>query len=312
MKVLLTGGSGQLGQALQSSAPTVIGLEPLELWAPGRAHLDLSDPQACRQAVLTWRPDWVLNAGAYTAVDQAEREPQLAAAINAVAPGALAEALSELQADGGPPRRMLQLSTDFVFDGHQGRPYAPESPVAPLGVYGSTKAAGERVVLEVLGGQAAAHLLRTSWVYGPVGRNFCLTMLRLHRQRAEQGQPLAVVVDQVGCPTSTTGLAAACWRAVSQVQAGQTLPPILHWSDVGVASWFDFALAIGELAQAVGLLDQPAQVAPITTADYPTPAERPCYSLLDCTATRAALGLPGEPWRHALEAVLRQLAVATP
>jgi len=310
MKVLLTGGSGQVGQALQASAPAVFAAESLQLWAPGRAHLDLSDPQACRAAVLAWKPDWVINAGAYTAVDQAEREPELAAAINAEAPGAMAQGLLELQASGGSPRRMLQLSTDFVFDGHQGSPYAPESPLAPLGVYGSTKAGGERAVLELLGGHGSAHILRTSWVYGPVGRNFCLTMLRLHRQRAERREPLPVVADQVGCPTNTTGLAAACWQVLAQVHAGQTLAPILHWSDAGAASWFDFALAIGELGQAVGVLDQSAEVLPITTAEYLTPVERPKYSLLDCTATRAALQLPAEPWRRALEAVLGQLVAA--
>jgi dTDP-4-dehydrorhamnose reductase len=154
-------------------------------------------------------------------------------------------------------------------------------------------------------------------VYGPVGRNFCLTMLRLHQQRAAAGEPLAVVADQVGCPTATTGahgLAAACWRLIargeeaSAAAAAEPLPPILHWSDAGAASWFDFALAIGELGQAAGLLTQAAEVVPITTAQYPTPAQRPGYSLLDCTASRSALGLQPLPWRTALAQVLAELA----
>jgi dTDP-4-dehydrorhamnose reductase len=159
-------------------------------------------------------------------------------------------------------------------------------------------------------------VLRTSWVYGPVGRNFCLTMLRLHQQRAAAGEPLAVVADQVGCPTATTGahgLAAACWRLITHVEAGsdaaEPLPPILHWSDAGAASWFDFALAIGELGLAAGLLPQAAEVLPITTAQYPTPAHRPGYSLLDCTDTRTALGLQPLPWRVSLAQVLAELAV---
>ena len=300
IRVLLTGPGGQLGRALMASVPTSV-----ELIALGRDQLDLTDPVACREAVLQHRPDWVLNAGAYTAVDRAESEPELAWAVNAAAPGALAGALAELGQG-----RMLQLSTDFVFNGEQGRPYLPAHPPAPLSVYGASKAGGEQAVLAGLKG--GAHILRTSWVYGPVGRNFCLTMLRLHRERAALGAPLKVVADQVGCPTSTTGLAAACWRLIAKVAAGQSLQTILQWSDAGAASWFDVALAISELAQSLGLLERVAEVLPITTGDYPTPARRPSYSLMDCTATRSALELSGEPWRHALEAVLRQLAAAQP
>jgi dTDP-4-dehydrorhamnose reductase len=303
IKVLLTGPQGQLGQALAASVPAAV-----QLVALGREQLDLADAAACRAAVLTHRPDWVLNAGAYTAVDRAESEPELAWAVNAAAPGALAGALGELGHG-----RLLQLSTDFVFNGEQGTPYRPQQPPSPLGVYGASKAAGEQAALAALGG--GAHVLRTSWVYGPVGRNFCLTMLRLHQQRAAAGAPLAVVADQVGCPTATTGahgLAAACWRLIMHVEAGsdaaEPLPPILHWSDAGAASWFDFALAIGELGLAAGLLPQVAEVVPITTAQYPTPAQRPDYSLLDCTATRTALGLQPLPWRTALAQVLAELA----
>jgi len=303
IRVLLTGPGGQLGQALAASLPASV-----QLLALGRDQLDLADAAACRAAVLTHRPDWVLNAGAYTAVDRAESEPERAWAVNAAAPGALAGALGELGHG-----RLLQLSTDFVFNGEQGAPYRPEQPPTPLGVYGASKAAGEQAALAALGG--GAHVLRTSWVYGPVGRNFCLTMLRLHQQRAAAGEPLAVVADQVGCPTATTGahgLAAACWRLIAKVEgaaaAADTLPSILHWSDAGAASWFDFALAIGELGQAAGLLPQAAEVVPITTAQYPTPAQRPGYSLLDCTATRSALGLQPLPWRTALVQVLAELA----
>jgi dTDP-4-dehydrorhamnose reductase len=189
--------------------------------------------------------------------------------------------------------RLLHLSTDFVFDGRQGSPYTPHQPRSPLGVYGASKAAGEAAVLaSPLLAAGRAHLLRTSWVYGPVGRNFCLTMLRLHAEKPEIG----VVADQVGCPTATPTLAAACWRLIARagaaaVGAGEPLPALLHWSDAGAASWYDFAVAIGELGLELGLLQRQARVKPITTADYPTPARRPSYSLLDCTASRAVLGL---------------------
>ena len=288
MKVLLTGAAGQLGQALITSRPP-----GMELIACSRAELDLADAEACRAAVQQHRPDWVLNAGAYTAVDKAESEPELAQAVNAAAPGAFAEALAET---GG---RLLQVSTDFVFNGEQGRPYGPDHELDPLGVYGATKAAGEAAALALPG----ARVLRSSWVYGPVGKNFCLTMLRLHARQAAAGQPLRVVADQLGCPTSTHTLAAACWRAIG-VGAAADGPRILHCSDAGAASWYDFALAIGELGVAAGLLGQAAAVGPITTADYPTPAQRPSYSLLDCCGSRIALGLEPVHWRVALALVL--------
>ena len=284
MKVLLTGAAGQLGQALIASTPPGV-----ELVACSRAELDLANREACRAAVQAQRPDWVLNAGAYTAVDKAESEPELAQAVNAGAPGAFAEALAET---GG---RLLQVSTDFVFNGKQGRPYGPDHELDPLGVYGATKAAGEAAALALPG----ARVLRTSWVYGPVGKNFCLTMLRLHALKAAAGEALGVVADQVGCPTATHTLAEACWRAIS-VEG----PQILHWSDAGAASWYDFAVAIGELGVQLGLLQQAAAVRPLTTADYPTPAQRPSYSLLECSSSRVALGLEPLHWRAALAQVL--------
>ena len=286
MKVLLTGAAGQLGQALRASCPP-----DLELIATSRDELDLSKPEACKAAVERHRPDWVLNAGAYTAVDRAEEEPDLAHAVNGGAPRAFAEAIRQ---QGG---RLLQLSTDFVFNGRQGSPYRVEQLRDPLGVYGASKARGEEAIEAVLGDNGQATVLRTSWVMGPVGRNFALTMLRLHRERDQLG----VVADQVGCPSSTLNLATACWRVIS-IRAEQ--PPVLHWCDAGAASWYDVSVAVGELAAEQGLIETPANVRPICTEDYPTPAQRPAYSLLDCRSTREQLELDGEHWRQALRAVL--------
>lgn len=304
LRVLLTGSQGQLGQELIRSCPSDVALVACD-----RSQLNLEHADACQAIVETHRPDWVINAGAYTAVDRAEQEPRIAQVVNADGPKALALGLAR---HGG---RMLQLSTDFVFDGQQGTPYHPHQCVSPLGVYGASKAAGEENVLNVLGDRA--HVLRTSWLYGPVGSNFLLTMLRLHQTKAAAGEPLAVVSDQVGCPTSTLGLAAACWRLIqtaSQVKGGgiqvHPLPSILHWSDAGAASWYDFAVAIGELGVAAGMLQYAADVKPITTADYPTPARRPSYSLLDCSGSSAALGLEPIYWRNELEAVLGELIAA--
>jgi len=296
--VLLTGGAGQLGHELRRQLPSGVELiATSRSGGDGLLPLDLADPQSCRQAVLDLRPDWVLNSGAYTAVDRAESEPELAHAVNGGAPRALAEAL--LQTGG----RLLQLSTDFVFNGNQGTPYRPEQARDPLGVYGASKAAGELAVEQVLGGSGRGVIVRTSWVMGPVGRNFALTMLGLHRERGAAGQALAVVADQVGGPTCTHTLAAACWRVL---QTGLEAP-VLHWSDAGAASWYDVAVAVGELGQQLGLVEQPAAVRPITIAEYPTPAQRPCYSLLACNGSRALLGLEPTHWRTALRQLLAQL-----
>jgi dTDP-4-dehydrorhamnose reductase len=295
MKILLTGAAGQLGHALRQHVPAGVELIATSRnGGDGLLSLDLADADACRAAVLTHRPDWVLNAGAYTAVDKAESEPELSLAVNGGAPRSFAEALLET---GG---RLLQVSTDFVFNGQQGSPYRPEQSRDPLGVYGATKAAGEAAVEEVLGGSGQGVILRTSWVMGPVGKNFALTMLRLHREREQIG----VVADQVGCPTSTATLAAACWRVIAAMDTSAGLPAVLHWSDAGAASWYDVAVAVGELGLELGLLERAAVVNPITTADYPTPAQRPSYSLLDCSNSRLALGLAPIPWRQALRQLL--------
>ena len=297
MKVLLTGAAGQLGQALMAAAPAGVELiASSRSGGDGLVALDLADPQACRMAVEQHRPDWVLNAGAYTAVDRAESEAELAAAVNAAAPAAFAAAVQE---QGG---RMLQLSTDFVFNGRQGSPYRVDQQRDPLGVYGASKARGEEAVQAILGARGAGVVLRTSWVIGPVGRNFALTMLRLHREKDELG----VVADQLGCPSSTLNLAAACWQTLQMGGEGE-LPAVLHWSDAGAAGWYDVAVAVGELGVELGLLEQAAHVKPIATTDYPTPAERPSYSLLDCQGSRAWLGLSGQHWRSALRDVLSRV-----
>ena len=290
IKVMLTGKDGQLGKALVEKIPAGVKIVVL-----GRQELDLSNKEACHNAVLEHRPDWVLNAGAYTAVDRAESEPDLAMAVNAVAPQAFAQALGEV---GG---HLLQVSTDFVFNGTQSHPYHPDQPVDPISVYGATKAEGERLVQRSLPSTNYC-ILRTSWVYGPVGNNFCLTMLRLHRLKSAQNETLNVVADQIGCPTSTLSLARACWSAINHRTAG-----IHHFCDAGAASWYDFAIAIGDAGVEAGIIDQSAKVVPITSSEYPTPAKRPGYSLLDCTATRNALELEANHWQRELSKVISKI-----
>jgi dTDP-4-dehydrorhamnose reductase len=173
----------------------------------------------------------------------------------------------------------------------------------PASPWGSTAPARQRARKRWRScwGPGRGVILRTSWVYGPVGQNFCRTMLRLHRERPQ----ISMVADQVGCPTGTTGLAAACWRVLERAATEpEALPQVLHWSDAGAASWYDFAVAIGELGVSTGLLERAAEVLPITTTDYPTPAQRPSYSLLECTASRKTLGLAPRHWLQVLQAVL--------
>ena len=295
MKVLVTGTTGQLGSALQRCVP-----DEIEIICMGRAELDLSDPDACRQAVQQHQPDWVLNAGAYTAVDQAESEPEIAMAVNAGAPRAFTDALNQ---HGG---KLLQISTDFVFNGEQSTPYKPDQEKNPIGVYGKSKAKGEEAILSGFGTSNRGMILRTSWVIGPVGKNFALTMLKLHANKDEIG----VVADQVGCPTCTHTLASACWQIIT-INEKKRLPTIMHWSEAGAASWYDVAVAVGELGQELGLLNRYARVKPITTNDYPTPAQRPSYSLLDCYETRKTLDIEGVHWRQSLRTCLNEIKQQT-
>lgn len=280
MKALITGVNGQLGKALLAARPkrwTCVALD--------RDALNLADANAIARVVDTEQPDLVLNAAAYTAVDRAEIEPELAHAINAAAPAAFARAIA------GSKGRLVQVSTDFVFDGQSGQGYRPQDPRNPQSVYGASKAAGE----DEAGGDAI--IVRTSWVHAAGGANFVRTMLRLMREREE----LRVVADQIGSPTWATGLAQTLWGL-----AEKDLPGIYHHRDAGVASWYDFAAAIAEEAHALGLIPRLPAIIPIATADYPTPARRPPFSVLDVSATRALLGDAHIHWRTNLNIMLKE------
>lgn len=286
MKVLLTGATGQLGHALIRSAPATV-----ELVALDRAALDLARPEGLAALIEQHRPALLINAAAYTAVDRAEQEPELAQRINAQAVAALAAACSASAV------RLMQISTDFVFDGRQSRPYRTEDPPAPLGVYGASKQAAEALLLA--SSQLDWLIIRTAWVYASHGSNFVKTMLRLMAER----DSLGVVADQIGTPTHAATLARAVWSAAGQ----PALRGIHHYTDAGVASWYDFAVAIMEEALALGLLQRPLQIRPITTADYPTPARRPAYSVLDKQASWAAFGFTPDHWRVELRTMLKEL-----
>jgi dTDP-4-dehydrorhamnose reductase len=284
VKALVTGAGGQLAKALISAAPPG--------WSvSGLAHsdLDISDQAAVDRAIGELAPELIVNAAAFTAVNRAEIEADLAFRINSDGARHLALAASRQGA------RLIQLSTDFVFDGRSNRPYLPEDTPNPLNVYGASKLAGERAVAEVA---PDTLIVRTAWVYGPIGANFLATMLRL----MATGTDLAVVTDQIGTPTSTLTLAAALWALADKRATGVT-----HFTDAGVASWYDFAQAIAEEAVTVGLLERARSVKPILAADYLTPATRPAFSVLDKSATFALLGAPAPHWRAALREVLARM-----
>jgi dTDP-4-dehydrorhamnose reductase len=284
MKVLVTGCNGQLGWELKRSMPH--GIEPM--WTDV-AELDISNRAAVDELVHKFQPTVIINAAAYTAVDKAETEKEISFKINRDGAANLAKAAAFVGA------RFLHVSTDFVFDG-QGKPYLPTDIVNPLSVYGASKAEGERLVL--LSG-AKALIVRTAWVYCSHGGNFVKTMLRLMAEKPS----LSVVCDQVGSPTWAKGLATTLW---AYAQAQEAATGIVHYTDSGVASWYDFAVAIQEEGMALGLLKVAVPITPIPAAQYPTPARRPGFSVLDKASTIATLGAAPH-WRVQLRAMLKEL-----
>jgi len=281
MRIMIVGAGGQLGRALQASAPA-----EAEVIALDRTALDIGDGAAVEKRTGEAEQEQIVNAAAYTAVDKAESEAEEAARINGEGPGHLAAAATAIGA------RFIHVSTDFVFDGASGIPYAPDHPTAPLGVYGATKRAGEQAVQAAYPG---ALIVRTAWVYGDTGHNFVRTMLRLMAERDE----VRVVADQIGTPTYAAGLARALWALDAAGARG-----IHHWTDSGAASWYDFAVAIQEEAVTIGLLNRLVPVVPIATRDYPTPARRPSYSILDKSGAVALVGAPAPHWRVYLREML--------
>jgi dTDP-4-dehydrorhamnose reductase len=286
VKVLITGAQGQVGRCLLASAPaavTAIGLT--------RAQLDVGDAAAVTQAVEEYRPTVIINAAAYTAVDRAETEVEAARRVNGHGPRHLAHAA------GLRGARLLHISTDFVFDGRASQPYAPDASTAPLGVYGLTKLEGEQAVRERL--PQASVVLRTAWVYAAHGANFLRTMLRVMSEKRQ----VRVVADQVGTPTAADSLAQVLWALALRPQ----ISGVYHFTDAGVASWYDFAVAINEEASLLRLLPPDIRVEPISTSEYPTPARRPAYSVLDKRTLLAALPLEHQHWRVSLRRVLQSL-----
>ncbi len=297
MKVLITGISGQLGKALLLNKP-----ENIKIISPAHSELDLLNKNDCLKYIEKYKPDWLINCAAYTAVDKAEEEPSLAKAINAEATECFAKAI---KLKGG---KMLQISTDFVFDGTQRNSYKPDQKTNPKNIYGHTKALGEKAVEKFLFTDHQGVILRTSWLMGPTGKNFLLTMLRLF----SEGKEVYVVNDQFGSFTSTFTLSQFCWKVID-IYTGSTkdkinLPNILHWSDFGVVSWYEIALEIAELAYKLNIIKSKAKVLPISSKEYKTLAKRPKFSSLNCEKSCKILKINQTYWKDSLFDILNYIS----
>lgn len=287
MKVLITGKNGQLGYELTTTAP-----ESIELFTYDSAELDITNEQTVLSTVLKSNPDVIINAAAYTAVDKAESDKENAFSVNEKGIRNLAIAAKKINA------RIVHISTDFVFDATKNTWYIPEDKTNPLGVYGESKVAGEQALLAEQPEQGT--IIRTSWVYSAHGNNFVKTMLKLMAEREE----LNVVADQIGTPTWAKGLAQVCWK----VALNGAIDNLYHWSDLGTATWYDFAVAIQEIGLELGVLNKEISIKPIRTSQYQMSAKRPAYSVMDTSKIREELGVDGQHWRKALKEMMQELS----
>jgi dTDP-4-dehydrorhamnose reductase len=291
MRIIVVGKEGQVARALAERARA----HGAQAVLVGRPKLDLADPSGIEDALIETGGDVIVNAAAYTAVDQAESDPELAEAINGIGAGVVAGAATAMNVP------VIHLSTDYVFDGTADRPYREDDPVSPLGAYGASKLLGE----EAVAAEAENHvILRTAWVYSPFGKNFVKTMLRLAADREELG----VVGDQYGSPTSALDIAdgiLAISRNLLEKPEERSLRGLFHMTGTGFASWAEFATEIFALSARLG--GASAKVRPIATADYPTPAKRPANSRLDCSKLKEVHGVALPPWRSSLEHCVRRL-----
>jgi dTDP-4-dehydrorhamnose reductase len=286
VRVLVTGARGQVGSELCLSCP-----DGVDLAATSRDELDIRNESAVIETVQDTRPTVVINAAAYTAVDRAEADHESAFAVNTTGPRYLARAAETVGA------RLIHLSTDFVFDGRQSRPYRPGDSPGPLSVYGRSKLDGEEEIRSLLDSWI---IIRSSWIYSRFRTNFVKTMLGLLDERPALG----VVSDQIGSPTWARGFARAIWKVAFDPEIRGTF----HWSDAGVASWYDVAVATQEIGLDIGLLTEEKPISPISTEAYPTPATRPRFSVLDTSDLTERLGTKPSHWRRELRLMLTDLA----
>ena len=294
MKILITGSEGQLGKVLNLTKPA-----NNDYLFCNKKIMDITNSSNCRDIILQYKPDWIINCAAYTAVDNAEDDQENAFLVNSYGPKLICEEISKYGS------KLLHISTDFVFNGKNNLPYRTDHKVDPLSIYGKSKAEGEKNILKFPNNI----IIRTGWLYGDKGNNFFNTILRLNNTLLDQGQSLKVIYDQVGSPTSSYSLARLCWKILSfeNLDEETKSSSIYHWSDSGVASWYDFAKAIIDISFEKGLLKKIVKVEPIFTYEFNTRAKRPNYSVLNTIETKKMFNINQVYWREALESVIEKM-----
>jgi dTDP-4-dehydrorhamnose reductase len=285
VKVLVTGGGGQLARALAATVPSGV-----QLRSVSRAECDITELSLVEQVIGTFRPDVVINAAAFTAVDEAEKNEELAFRVNAIGAENVAKCAERVEA------QIIHISTDYVFDGRRSTPYPPEAPTNPINVYGASKLQGEKLVSAA---NSRATIIRAGWLYSLSGKNFVVSILAaLHGSRR-----VSVVSDETGCPTSAHEFAGALWKT-----AGANLRGVHHWANRGVATRYELAQEIRQIAQQQGLLRGGAELRPVTAAEYARTAKRPSFSALDSTELAQALALSPSSWQEGLRDEMARIA----
>lgn len=293
MKILLTGANGQLGKELKNSVP-----KNIELIIKKKEEFNLLDLEFCKNKINEIKPDWIINAAAYTKVDMAEQEKKLAFAVNGYGPKLLAESIKNEKC------KLIQISTDYVFDGKSKTPYKYSHSTNPINVYGKSKEFGEEAIQKILGKSNKGCILRTSWLMSHIGKNFVKTILSLHSSK----KTIKVINDQFGSLTTTYSLAKACFIIINKFSSkNKKLPLKLHWSNSGSANWAQIAYQIGEIGIQKGLLTKKAEIIPISSKNFPQKARRPTYSVLDCEETRKILGYKPIHWEQALSEIIEKI-----
>ena len=289
MKLLLIGSTGQLGREIIKNSP-----KDINLFTPSRLEFDLIKTKRCYEYILDLSPEWIINCGAYTNVEKAESEKEIAFKINAIGPQVLAKALCK---SGG---KLLHISTDYVFSGEQNFPYKTDQLLSPINAYGISKAKGEEYIKQLLPNNNQLNILRTSWLIGPNGKNFATKILQLLEERDE----VKVIYDQVSSPTTTLSLSEAIWATIKKNNQysdnNKIFPVISHFSNDGVASWYDLAVIIREIGLKHGLINKPAHIKPIKTEEFQSSTQRPNYSVLDTQNTKKIMNLENLHWKNEL------------
>ncbi len=289
MRILLTGSNGQLGREILKLKP-----KDIEVINPNSSEFNLRNLNNCKKQIFDLKPNWIINCAAYTDVEKAEKENKLSKQINSYAPKEFSKAINKIGSN------LLHISTDYVFDGTQSKPYKENQETNPLSYYGYTKALGEKLIAKNINNLESASILRTSGLIGPEGKNFLITMLKLHAEK----KTINVVSDQICAPTRSKDLAKAVWQII-KYKKSKKLPFIMHWSDAGIASWFDIANEIGNLGLKLGILKRKATVKPLKSEEYISLAKRPKFSILDIKQTSDLLEMEPLDWKENLEYILQ-------